>query len=58
MNRLNTVAKFDEHQKWSMVGSLMQHRDSHRSLLVGESIFHIGGYVNHSQIGYDQIINP
>jgi len=44
----NMVAKmgrnsFDENG-WTNVGTLLAGRSSHRSILLGNKIFHIGGY--------------
>ena len=38
---LDLAVKFDG--KWSHIGSLYQKRDGHRSLVRGNTVFHVGG---------------
>ena len=43
---------FDENGNWTKVGNLLAGRRGHRTIVLGDKIFHIGGYHNHVYPGY------
>ena len=52
----NMVAKMNQNSVdengWTKVGNLLAGRRGHRTIVLGNNIFHIGGYHNHVYTGY------